>query len=166
MEVGLGMLYSQQVVDGRVHLLGGAELKRECQKQPEVQPGVRCPTGHAVATRALGRLASLFSVIVHTTPPLYGEHDWEVLLHSCYRESLLLAMKRPNRVTSIAVPLLGAGARGAPMERASSVAAVACGEWLAEGTSDREAERVALQICVQEEDIALTVARQVESVLD
>ncbi|CAE7511725.1 unnamed protein product [Symbiodinium pilosum] len=69
MEAGSGMFYAQQVVDGRVHALGGPHLKEACLQLAEVSPGIRCPTGKAVTTPALGGLSKFFSHIVHTAPP-------------------------------------------------------------------------------------------------
>lgn len=41
-------------VDGATHAAAGSELFAACQALPEVEPGVRCPTGGARVTPGFG----------------------------------------------------------------------------------------------------------------
>lgn len=68
MEAGERMFYPMQVVDGRVHMLGGLSLRKALEKLPEVAPDVRCPTGAAVITEATESLGDVFQHIVHAVP--------------------------------------------------------------------------------------------------
>ncbi|CAE7598974.1 unnamed protein product, partial [Symbiodinium natans] len=126
MEAGSKMFYAQQVVDGRVHAVGGSELKEACLQLAEVSPGIRCPIGQAVMTPAVGGLSSFFSYIVHAVPPFYDSDDWEQSLESCWQASLELASSLGSVVAS---PLLGAGARGVPVHEASMVALKTIQSW-------------------------------------
>jgi O-acetyl-ADP-ribose deacetylase (regulator of RNase III) len=129
MEVGTGMLFPVSVVDGLVHQVGGWRLYAECRlrrllsKEP-------CPVGHAVLTSA-GDLD--YDWIVHTTPPFFQNHGKDKghlpfdRLQSCYNQSMALAFARGDRV---AIPLLGAGARGFPVEQAIHLAATSAADWL------------------------------------
>eukprot|EP00435_Cladocopium_sp_Y103_P019920 s4210_g4.t2 len=68
MEAGSSMFYPMQVVDGRVHRLGGSSLREACERLPERSPGVKCPTGEAVVTEATAGLRTYFEHIVHAVP--------------------------------------------------------------------------------------------------
>ncbi|WP_181453230.1 macro domain-containing protein, partial [Stenotrophomonas maltophilia] len=39
-------------VDGAIHRAAGPALRAECERLPELRPGVRCPTGEVRATGA------------------------------------------------------------------------------------------------------------------
>ena len=72
MEAGDRMLYAGQVVDGRVHALGGTALRDACAALPLLDAaGRRCAIGAAVRTVAAGELAQLFDTIVHTATPVF-----------------------------------------------------------------------------------------------
>ena len=129
MEVGSGMLYPVSVVDGLVHQLGGWQLDAECRlKSIMAMSSEVCPVGNAVVTSAgSGKLRDSYDAIVHTTPPFFKYHDNPLgALHSCYATALQKAFEKGERV---ATPLLGAGARGFPIDEAISVAATAAKEW-------------------------------------
>ncbi|KAI2495710.1 Macro domain [Fragilaria crotonensis] len=129
MEVGSGMLYPVSVVDGLVHHLGGWRLQAECRlKAIMAKNSEACPVGHAVVTSSgSGKLREFYEKIVHTTPPFFRYHDNpQGALGTCYENALHLAFKEGARV---ATPLLGAGARGFPIDEAISVAATAAGDW-------------------------------------
>jgi O-acetyl-ADP-ribose deacetylase (regulator of RNase III) len=160
MDAGPGMLYPSQTVDGTVHTLGGEDLARACMRVKEVSPGVRCPIGNAVCTPPGGRrLCELYKAVVHTVPPFYQQYskeDAEELLLSAYRNAFAQAWlhhtdtaptggwrwawgwvgsekrgaEKPGNVRACATPLLGAGARGAPIEAAVRVAVIAAAEWI------------------------------------
>jgi O-acetyl-ADP-ribose deacetylase (regulator of RNase III) len=150
--VGSEMLFSAQTVDGMVHLMGGAALRREL----EVLGG--CPVGHAVTTAAA---ATPYHAIVHTSTPNVSyqhqrrqyrpagdpdatpsssndfdpEDEAQLLLAQCYSSALQQAastsMPHSRYQTHIllATPLLGAGCRGFPIDIACTVAARAAIAW-------------------------------------
>ena len=69
-----------------------------------------------------------FDTIAHTTPPFYSSEAWSLELTSCYHTALtaidtLRPQHEPNTHLRIASPLLGAGARGAPLDQAAGHAA-------------------------------------------
>ena len=123
--------YPFQSIDGLVTEFGGDGLLRELEAVEEVR-GVRCPAGGAVLTRSHGELKELYGALLHAVAPFYpGEAEaaaeaatvdwvasvdgpgqgWEATLTRTYRASLDEAMRHGLR--SVAMPLLGAGARGA-----------------------------------------------------
>jgi O-acetyl-ADP-ribose deacetylase (regulator of RNase III) len=83
---------------------------------------------------------SQYTHIVHTVAPFWervasdggqrGSQLWENGLRNCYHASLSLASEQAEH-TSVALPLLGAGARGAPLPAACRVAAEAVVQWSA-----------------------------------
>jgi len=121
MEVGTGMVYPVGVVDGLVHLMGGAGLQLECgwerlkwkvatatatmagklrhgdggdsSNAQDVQDLGPCPVGSAVATSSgTGPLRLEYDRIVHTTPPFYLHHaDPIERLRNCYASALSVA---------------------------------------------------------------------------
>jgi len=139
MEVGHGMMFAANVVDGLVHQLGGKDLQRELHRV-----GGQCPEGQAVWTPATGEL-SYYRSIVHTVPPFYGqqvvdESNARRLLADCYRNSMQLIQEEHERMLPpphphdhtdirIASPLLGAGCRGFPPNVAMDIAASTMVEW-------------------------------------
>jgi O-acetyl-ADP-ribose deacetylase (regulator of RNase III) len=141
MEVGGGMMYAVSVVDGLVHQVGGLPLKLTIQMLPVLaSPDEKCPVGHAVKTVSFGQSDTTYpDGIIHTTPPFYefygkGADDPCQKLGECYRNSLELAFE-DHCVHRVAVPLLGAGCRGFPLDVAIDVASSACAAWLNEGTA-------------------------------
>jgi O-acetyl-ADP-ribose deacetylase (regulator of RNase III) len=144
MDVGKGMMFSANVVDGMVHQLGGQPLAQECQ-------GKMCPEGQAIVTSVDGgsELAKQYPYILHTVPPFYNLTD-NGLLASCYTNALdqvqIIAASSSSSSSSkemittadssssirVACPLLGAGCRGFPVEEAIEVAAKSLVEWMME----------------------------------
>ena len=106
-------------VDGAIHRAAGPDLLRACRALPEVQPGVRCPTGQARLTPGFALPARY---VIHTVGPIWrgGMHDEPALLASCYRESMALALA--HGVSSIAFPAISCGVYGYPPELAAPVA--------------------------------------------
>ena len=145
MEVGEGMLFASNVVDGLVHQLGGWQLGLECKWLPVLQDnenegGERCPVGHAVATGpGNSALQEHFDTIVHTVPPFYHHHpgnDPEHYLLEAYRNSLSVAFGQGRDEIRVACPLLGAGGRGFPLDVAIRVAGQASRCWLDQDVGD------------------------------
>ncbi|XP_039128153.1 macro domain-containing protein VPA0103-like [Dioscorea cayenensis subsp. rotundata] len=105
-------------VDGAIHRAAGAGLQAACLEIPEVQPGVRCPTGEARITPAFQLPVSQ---IIHTVGPIYDAHRHpEILLRNAYRNSLQLA--KENNIEYIAFPSISCGVFGYPFDEASNVA--------------------------------------------
>ena len=106
-------------VDGAIHCAAGPELYEACLKVPEVQPGVRCPTGEARITPGF-KLPAKF--VIHTVGPVYrdGLHGEPEKLAACYRNSLALAAE--NGCKSIAFPCISTGIYGYPKEEAAQIA--------------------------------------------
>lgn len=170
MEIGSEMMYPVQTVDGLVGMLGGDALRRECSRLPaRGGSDVRCPPGEAVRTSAAGGLSKLFGCIVHTVPPFYATDaagrpsaEWRALLRSCW----LRALEEAGPGPLIAAPLLGAGARGAPIGEACRVAAGAVASWLLRAPApDPPPGGRSLYLAVQTEETAALLARQIEEAL-
>ncbi|RDI98451.1 O-acetyl-ADP-ribose deacetylase [Dyella solisilvae] len=106
-------------VDGAIHRAAGPALLQACRALPQVQPGVRCPTGEARITPGFALPARH---VIHTVGPIWhgGTHGEPALLASCYRESMALA--RAHDVLSIAFPAISCGVYGYPPELAGGVA--------------------------------------------
>lgn len=107
-------------VDGAIHAAAGPSLLLECERLPEVTPGVRCPVGEA-------RLTSAYLLparhVIHTVGPVWTDDDpgWcDAMLAACYRNCVMLAAARGVR--SIAFPCIATGAFGFPAERAAQIA--------------------------------------------
>jgi len=154
MDVGTGMLYPASVVDGIVHQLGGQQLAAQCKLIHLLRGG--CPVGTAVSTSMGGkRLRTAYDSVIHTTPPFYNQEGQEEqeqidLLGRCYRKSLDLAFQQSSSSAingdgsssiRIACPLLGAGARGFPLNVAITTAALECWKWMNNSNRGQNQER-------------------------
>ena len=126
--LGNGIIYPPQAIDGLVHELGGDALWRALEALPQ-HPGSsrRCSPGDAVVTPAFGELRCSYSQLVHAVAPFYCDTNWKSLLCAAYSNAFTAAAVA--HFGSLAVPLLGAGARGAPTHAASMVAASAAAAW-------------------------------------
>lgn len=149
MEAGPNMVYPTQCVDGAVHAWGGAGLKEACRAA-----GGRCAVGGAVATPARGRLAEHFSTVVHAVAPFRSDPRWRALLEETYATALRVAVGGGAR--AVALPLLGAGARGAGVEEAAEVAAGAVAAFEHDAT---------VLLCVVDPAVAGTLMAQLDLVL-
>jgi O-acetyl-ADP-ribose deacetylase (regulator of RNase III) len=131
MDVGNGMLFPVSVIDGLVHLHGGWKLQAECKWLYMKHGGEPCPVGSAVRTSAgNGTLAVHYDTIIHTTPPFYQYHEEpERRLGECYQSALEMAFAQQKGICRVAIPLLGAGARGFPVEVAVRVAGENVWNW-------------------------------------
>jgi O-acetyl-ADP-ribose deacetylase (regulator of RNase III) len=99
-------------VDGAIHRRGGKAILAECRqlRRTSYPDGLRA--GQSVATTA-GTLPARW--VIHTVGPVYGRGDAETL-RSCYRTSLAVAADLG--ASSVAFPLISAGAYGWPIEDA------------------------------------------------
>jgi O-acetyl-ADP-ribose deacetylase (regulator of RNase III) len=91
-------------VCGAIFAAAGAEkLQKECDRIGG------CSVGEAVITKGYNLPAKY---IIHTVGPIWegDSTDEEKLLHDCYTNSMLLALK--NNLKSIAFPLISSGIYG------------------------------------------------------
>lgn len=104
--------------DGAIHRAAGPELRAACYDVPEVERGVRCPTGEARITLGF-RLPA--SYVIHTVGPIYDvDRNPEASLRSAYRNSLRVA--RENNIQYVAFPAISCGIYGYPYDEAATVA--------------------------------------------
>ena len=99
-------------VDGAIHRAAGPELLEETR-------GIGgCPTGEARITKGYNLPAKY---VIHTMGPVYrGTEKDVVLLSSCYRNSLKLAVE--NKIATIAFPAISCGVYGYPIQDACKIA--------------------------------------------
>ena len=101
-------------VDGAIHARGGRAILDECRQLRATRYPKGLPTGMAVATTG-GNLRARF--VIHTVGPIYEPGiDQSGLLRSCYTTSLGVA--DDLELSSVAFPLISAGAFGWPLEDA------------------------------------------------
>ncbi|CAK9135886.1 unnamed protein product [Ilex paraguariensis] len=111
--------------DGAIHRAAGRELRAACYNVPEVQPGLRCPTGEARITPGF-RLPATH--VIHTVGPIYFAHqNPEAALRSAYRNCLRIA--KENNIQYIAFTAISCGVYGYPYDEAATVAITAIQEF-------------------------------------
>lgn len=168
MDAGNQMLYPVQVVDGLVHQLGGMKLDYECKLIRMLHGG--CPIGTAISTsQGDTKLKQEYDRIIHTSPPFYkydnGDKDPSKRLKHCYRSALDLAFSYDD-VKRVACPLIGAGARGFPLEIAIDVAVSELSIWGGRSYQRSDGEHVAsintVAFGIQELSTAEKLARSIE----
>jgi O-acetyl-ADP-ribose deacetylase len=117
-------------VDGAIHRAAGPELLAECRTLGG------CPTGQAVITHGYRLLARW---VIHTVGPVWqgGDAGEDVLLASCYRNSLALAAQ--HNLHTIAFPAISTGIYRFPLERATHIAVTEVRNFLEQDTSVEEA---------------------------
>ena len=106
-------------VDGAIHRAAGPQLLEACRAVPEVERGVRCPTGESRITPGF-RLPARY--VIHTVGPVWrgGRRDEPALLASCYVSALTLAEE--HQLASIAFPAISCGVYGYPLDQAAAIA--------------------------------------------
>lgn len=111
-------------VDGAIHRAAGPALLEACRALPEVEPGVRCPTGEARITEGFELPARY---VIHTVGPVYRGHPTDAeLLASAVRSSLETAVAHELR--SISFPAISCGVYGYPVQDAAAVSAAVVAE--------------------------------------
>ena len=115
-------------VDGAIHRVAGYRLYEECLKLPEVEPGVRCPTGEA---RLLHGWDLPCKHVILTVGPVYvdGKHGEPEKLAAAYRNSLELAAE--NGLKTVAFPSISTGVYGYPPVEAAKIAIETVAKFLA-----------------------------------
>ncbi len=100
-------------VDGAIHRAAGPRLLEECRRFGG------CPTGEA---RLTGGYDLSARYIIHTVGPVWrgGAEGEGVLLESCYRSLLALAVA--NNVRTLAIPVISTGVYRFPLRRATAIA--------------------------------------------
>ena len=107
--------------DSRIHKKAGRELLKARQHIGNID------VGHAAITPAFMLNAKN---VIHTVGPVWidGNHDEEILLRSCYENSLRLALEHQSE--SIAFPLISTGNYGFPKDKALQIAIAAFSNFL------------------------------------
>jgi O-acetyl-ADP-ribose deacetylase len=132
-------------VDGAIHRAAGPELLAECRTLGG------CPTGQAKITAGY-RLPARW--VIHTVGPIWegGDRGEDVLLASCYRNSLALAVA--HDVRSIAFPAISTGVYRFPLNRATEIAVAEVARFLA---GDATVEQVTF-VCFSHETYEVYLA--------
>jgi len=105
-------------VDGAIHRAGGPEILAACRELRATALPAGLPPGQAVATTA-GKLPATW--VIHTVGPVYTtREDRRPTLLAAYTNSLRVADE--VGATSVAFPLLSAGAYGWPLDDAADAA--------------------------------------------
>ncbi|HLU82981.1 MAG TPA: macro domain-containing protein, partial [Trueperaceae bacterium] len=117
-------LFGTSGVDGAIHRKAGPALKAATQAVAPIN------FGEAVFTSGYDLPAQY---IIHTATPPWGTTGKELQqLAQCYEASLALAERLG--VKSVALPAIGTGAYGYPLEEATKRAATVVSFWLARGS--------------------------------
>lgn len=155
-----------QTIDGLVTEFGGEELRRVLEAQPADITGIRCPTGGAVVTRSYGEIREVYGHIIHAVPPFYRalalEEEWKETSVSTYQAAFNAATDAG--LSTLAVPLLGTGARGVDLPESEGiwVAAQAAVSWCDQKVAP---ERITVRFGVQSSTLANGLADALETAM-
>lgn len=112
-------------VDGAIHRAAGPGLLAECRTIGG------CPAGEARITRGYDLPAAH---VIHTVGPVYsGQAQDSLLLASCYRKSLELAVD--HDIHTLAFPAVSCGVYGYPIQEACQIALNTTLDFLAADTT-------------------------------
>lgn len=119
-------------VDGCIHRAAGADLMGSCRRYPEVEPGVRCPTGEARVTPGFNLPATF---IIHTVGPIFDSptarkpvHPGEVVIGGIPEVKLAMAIRScleladALHLSTMAMPAISCGVFGCTIEKFVMVA--------------------------------------------
>src|SRR5699024_90173 len=109
-------------VDGAIHRNAGSELLEACKRVRENElEGAELETGNAVITDGYDLPARF---VIHTVGPIWNGEEGEMtkLLSSCYKNTMLIAMK--NELTCISYTLISTVVYIFPIELAEITAYV------------------------------------------
>ena len=136
-------------MDGAIHLAAGSGLLEECRTLNG------CDTGDAKITRAYDLPCDR---VIHAVGPIYNSENQRqpgrarILLQSCYRKSLELAVQ--NKCKSLAFSALSTGIYGYPSEEAAAVACEEVRRFLEEDSEDGDFEKVIFCCFTQKDEDA------------
>jgi len=127
-------------VAGAIHRAAGPQLYEECKKLAPIKPG------QAVITSAYNLPNKS---VIHCLGPVWGiDKPEDKILSSCYKNALGLAEE--NKISSIAFPVISAGAFGYPFKQAAEVALEAIESFLNE-TPVKHLSKIGFVLYSQEE---------------
>lgn len=122
-------------IDGAIHFAAGPSLLEECRHLNG------CNDGEAKITKGYKLKAKY---IIHTVGPKYtGSEKDEIILRSCYRNSLFLA--KENDIHSIAFPGISTGKFGYPKYAATVIAVDEIKNWM---DNNSEYEITVYLVCI------------------
>ena len=151
MDVGAGMVYPIQTIDGLVTIYGGRRLKAELFVKRALS--VERESGDCVATGAGGLEVFNFNSIIHSFPPFYDDDVGGVVLGKTWSTALQQGFEKSRIVVA---PLIGAGCRSFPPTLAIQVLVEAATFWL-QGESD---ENLELRVAVLDADLAAEIVQK------
>ena len=133
-------------VCGAIHAAAGPELERECLALGG------CPTGEARITRGYN-LAAEF--VIHAVAPRYwdGTRNETNLLRNCYQA--IFKIVREYQLSSVAIPAIGTGIYGYPLEEATAIA-------VAEAKAAISADDITVIFCCFDEAALDTYDRKIK----
>ncbi|GMI10987.1 hypothetical protein TrLO_g9311 [Triparma laevis f. longispina] len=147
------MLYQCESIDGVVTELNGVD-KRDIDVpiiRGDARYPIKCEVGETLIVSASGGLKNVFEKgLALTVPPFWpgsATSEWRRLLNNSYMNTFNAVSEANAR--AITTPLIGAGARGAPVEHAAEVAASASAEFLSYDVSEMK-----ILFACQDDDVA------------
>ena len=113
-------------IDKAIHKAGGTQLRKECEKFPEIRPGIRCDAGECKITKSYGKLPANY--VFHTVGPRDQNNQ---KLKDCYESCLHNVLTYDgNNIKSIAFCCLATGIFGFDRSKAAEIALNTVRVWL------------------------------------